>query len=59
MSRNYDDVLVSRDLVDVVNLQKVNNELPSAPHKPLQTVLRAKQCGKKMVVQQVQMKLPR
>ena len=57
-SRKYDDVLVSRDLVDVVNLPTATDEFTSAPHKPLQMVLRAKQCEGKIVVQQVPMKIP-
>ena len=56
VTRNF-DFLVSRELVGVVRMLTIINEFPSAPHKLVQLVLRAKREHEEQV-QQVPKKLP-
>ena len=41
VTRKYGDFFVSRDLEDVISKPTIIDEFPSAPHKPVQLVLRA------------------
>ena len=54
---NYCKILVSHDQVDFANIPTIVDLFPSAPHKPVQLVLRAWTREHKMLVQQAPKKL--